>query len=616
MPGLVGFIGDPQRAATLLPQMANALLDESWYEASLEQGDHFGLGRISLNYLKNAPQPIWNESQTICLALEGELFDTNFLKQQLLNAGFLFRSDSTAEFVLRLYEARGEDFVTELNGAFTVAIWDGRSQKLIIANDRLGLHPLYYAHHNGDFLFASGVRALLADPHLPRQIDATAVAQFLTFDYMLNDHTLLTAVKLLRPASLLTFQEGQLNIRPYWTMRYAEHYRPISEEAYLEELIHYLRQAVRRQASGSSLAKILLSGGLDSRILLGFLTEDGLSEQLSAYTFGIPGCNDGRFAQEIARRRGVPHQFFELKADYLVGLAQKAVRLSDGMQNCVHMHALATLSEGAEDSHIFYKGFLGDAMMGYSTTRLFWADYNRSAQIKCHLQTHLDQGLLLFLPTEHEQLFTGPFRAQFADQVMEEYKAAMLASQSNLMADQRNYFDLRQRAPRMTLHGVELTRSRGVTRLPFCDNDLVDFTLNLPPGVRLDRYLIKKALIYVFPDLAKVPYTGTGYPLMPCLRETFMRLNSQVRWRLRDAGLRSIPPAEKRRPYADYHSWFRTTLRDWMENILLDNRTLERGYFDPAYVKSLVAEHMAGADLAPRLGALISLELWHRQFLD
>jgi asparagine synthase (glutamine-hydrolysing) len=87
MPGLVGFVGDPQRAATLLPQMANALLDEPWYEASLEQGDHFGLGRISLNYLNEAPQPIWNESQTICLALEGELFDTNSLKQQLLNAG-------------------------------------------------------------------------------------------------------------------------------------------------------------------------------------------------------------------------------------------------------------------------------------------------------------------------------------------------------------------------------------------------------------------------------------------------------------------------------------------------------------------------------------------------
>jgi asparagine synthase (glutamine-hydrolysing) len=616
MPGLVGFVGEPQHGNVLLSQMVNALLDEPWYEASLEQRSNFGLGRISLNYLDNAPQPIWNENQTICLALEGEIFGADSLRQQLLAAGHFFRSDNMAEFVLRLYEACGEDFVADLNGAFTVAIWDGRSQKLIIANDRLGLHPLYYTCHNGDFLFASGVRALLADPRLPRQIDAAAVAQFLTFDYLLNDHTLLTAVKLLRPASLLSFQEGQLNIRPYWTMRYAEHNRPISEEVYLEELIYYLRQAARRQASGSEPATILLSGGLDSRILLGFLTEDSISQQLGAYTFGIPGCDDGRFAQELARKRGVPHQFFELKADYLIGLAPKAVRLTDGMQNCVHMHALATLSEAVQKSCILYKGFLGDALMGYSVNRIFWAHYDVSNQPHIHFQTHLTQNYILFNLSEHERLFTPQFQSLLKESVFDQYRNAFEQSGATSMADQRNYFDIRQRNVRMISHGVELVRSRGIVRLPFCDNDLLDFSLSVPPGLRFERYLVKKALVHAFPELAKVPYTGTGYPLMPCLRNTFMQLLRQVRWRLRDAGLRWIPPAKKSRPYADYQAWFRTVLRGWVEDILLDRQTLERGYFEPAYIAKLVAEHMAGSDHASRLGALISLELWHRQFLD
>jgi asparagine synthase (glutamine-hydrolysing) len=616
MPGLVGFIGDPQRAATLLPQMANALLDEAWYEASLEQGDHFGLGRISLNYLKNAPQPIWNENQTICLALEGELFDMSSLKQQLLNAGFLFRSDSTAEFVLRLYEARGEDFVIELNGAFSVAIWDGRYQKLIIANDRLGLHPLYYAHHNGDFLFASGVRGLLADPRLPRQIDATAVAQFLTFDHMLSDRTLLTAVKLLRPASLLTFQEGQLNIRPYWTMRYAEHYRPLSEEVYLEELVHYLRQAVERQAAKKEPAAILLSGGLDSRVLLGFLSQGDLNEQLSAFTFGIPGCHDARFAHEVAAKSGVNHQFFELQPDYLIRFAKKGIRMTDGMQNCIHMHTLPNLAEEAKEAQIFYKGFMGDAMMGFAISRQFWGNYDDASQLQIQFQTHRAQGLLLFDVGEHAKLLTKQFQALVSTPIMDEYKLAMMESGSDLMADQRNYFDLRQRVPRMTLHGVELVRSRGIVRLPFCDNDLVNFSLTLPPGLRFERYLIHKALVRTFPELAKVPYTGTGYPLMPCLRDTLMHLNSQVRWRLRDAGLRWVPPAEQSRPYADYQTWFRTVLHSWVEDILLNKRTLERGYFNAEYVRVLVAEHMAGIDHTLRLGALMSLELWHREFLD
>jgi asparagine synthase (glutamine-hydrolysing) len=616
MPGLVGFVGDQKRFETLLPQMANALLDETWYEASLDQGDGFGLGRIRISYLNAESQPVWNESKTICLVLEGELFDYDSLKQHLLSAGLLFRSDSAAEFVLRLYEARGEDFVTELNGAFTVAIWDGRSRKLIIANDRLALHPLYYAECEGDFIFGSGIRALLTDPRLSRQIDPVGITQFLTFDHMLHDRTFLATVKALRPASLLTFQEGQLRIRTYWTMRYDEHYRPISEEAYLEELLHYLRQAARRQAAGNEPAKLLLSGGLDSRILLGLLTENGLSERLSAYTFGIPGCNDGRFAREIAGRSSVKHQFFELKPDYLIDKAEKAIRLTDGMQNCVHMHALATLDEGANEAQIFYKGFLGDAMMGYSVSRQFWSNYDLDSHSQIQYQTHLAQGLILFDHSERQKLFTQQFQAQVTPDVSDEYQAAILESGTELMADQRNYFDLRQRVPRMTIHGVELVRSRGIVRLPFCDNDLLDFSLTLPPGLRFERYLIKQAIIQAFPKLAKVPYTGTGYPIMPCLRDTFMRLNSQVRWRLRDAGLGWVPPAEQSRPYADYHTWFRTTLRSWVEDILLDRRTLERGYFDPAYIRNLVAGHMAGSNHATRLGALISLELWHRQFLD
>jgi asparagine synthase (glutamine-hydrolysing) len=618
MPGIVGIVhAQEQRySESLLTNMAAALKDYDWYQDALYSGNDVGLGRVSLTLRNQESQPVWNEAQNTCLVLEGELFDYDSLKQRLLFAGHTFRSDSHAEFVLRLYEAYGEEFAVQLNGAFSVAIWDGRFRKLIIANDRLGLHPLYYAHHQGDFLFASGIRALLTDSRLQRQVDPVAVAQLLTFDHMLNDRTLLAAVKILPPASLLTFQEGQLAIRTYWTMRYAEHYRPISEEAYLEELLHYLRQAARRQAAGKEPAAILLSGGLDSRILLGLLTENGLSERLSTYTFGIPGCHDGRFAQEIANRSNVTHQFFELEPDYLISTAEKAVRLTDGMQNCVHMHALATLDHGAKEAQIFYKGFLGDAMMGYSVKRLFWANYNPADQIQRYFQTHVEQGIILFEPAEHEQLFTEQFRSQFTTGILDEYETALMGSGAALMADKRSYFDLRQRNIRMILHGVELVRSRGVVRLPFCDNDLLDFSLDLPPGLRFERYLIKRVLIDAFPELAKVPYTGSGYPIMPCLRDTFMHLNSQIRWRLRDAGLGWIPPAEQSRPYADYHTWFRTTLRSWVEDILLDRHTLERGYFDATYIRNLVAGHMAGSNHATRLGALISLELWHRQFLD
>jgi hypothetical protein len=279
------------------------------------------------------------------------------------------------------------------------------------------------------------------------------------------------------------------------------------------------------------------------------------------------------------------------------------------------MHALATLPAEAEYTKVFYKGFMGDAMMGYAIDRLFWANYDQEGQYQVQFQTHVDQGLTLFSQAEQKDLFSDEFQNCINGAVLDSYRAATAESKTNMLADQRIHFDLRQRVPRMTLHGVELVRSRGVVRTPYCDNDLVDFTLAMPPGLRFERYLIKKALIRAFPDLAKIPVTETGYPMMPCLRDSLMRINRQIRWRSRMAGLKWVPVIT-RRPYADYHGWFRTVLSDWLEDTLLSNRLLQRGYFNADYIRRLVAEHMAGADCAGKLGALLALELWHRQFID
>jgi asparagine synthase (glutamine-hydrolysing) len=595
--------------------MALALKEEGWYQLDLHHDQDFGLGRVSLGISNPEPQPIWNEDETLAIVMEGEIYDYQDLKQYLMARGHRFQMNNDVEFVLHLYEEFGEDFAIKLNGAFVVAIWDRRAKKLLLANDRIGLHPLYYAQCGGDFLFASGVRALLADPKLPRRIDRLAIAQLLTFDHVLGDRTLLGEVRLLPPASLLTIRNRQLTIGPYWTLRYPDVYQQRSEEDYLEDLIHHLRQAVARQAPGDLPAGVLLSGGLDSRVIAALLCDDPPTSSLHTFTFGIPGCDDARFARDVAARLGVQHHFFELKPDYLLEMAEKGVRLTDGLENCVHMHALATLPAEAEYAKVFYKGFMGDALMGYAIDRQFWANYDQETQYQVQFQTHVDQGLTLFSQAEQKDLFSDEFHSCVDGAVFDSYRVAMAESKTSMLADQRIHFDLRQRVPRMTLHGVELVRSRGVVRTPYCDNDLVDFTLAMPPGLRFERYLIKKALIRAFPDLAKIPVTETGYPMMPCLRSSLMLINRQIRWRLRMAGLKWVPITTPR-PYADYHSSFRTVLRDWVEDTLLNNRSLLRGYFRPSYVQQLVSEQMEGTDHAGKLGALLTLELWHRQFVD
>lgn len=613
MPGLVGFVGEPadSKSEALLANMAQALKHEDWYRVELYQEEGLGLGRVSLGLSNPEPQPIWNEDETLCLVMEGEIYDYEDLKQRLIANGHRFQVNNDAEFVLHLFEELGEEFASYLNGAFVAAIWDRQAKELILVNDRFGLRPLYYAQHNGGLIFASGMRALLCDPRFHRRINPLAVAQLLSFEYVLGNRTLLTEAHLLPPSTLLTFGNGRLVIRSYWTLEFHDFCQPLGEEKYLEGFVHYMRQAVTRQAHDSLPAGVLLSGGLDSRMIVAFLCDDLVTEPLHTFTFGIPDCDDVRLAQEVAALLGTRHLFSELKPNYLLDAGDEGVRLTDGMMSCVHMHAYANLRAQSQHASALYMGFMGDALLGGHLNRQLWAGFDEDA---LH-QLMFEDACVLFSPAEQKKLFADHFQNHIKDDVFDSFRAVFAESKANLVANRQNHFDLRQRQRRFILNGVELVRSQVVVHTPFCDNDLVEFMLTVPPGLRLDRFLMVQAFIRFFPAVAKVPYARTGLPLMACARDLLIRINRLIRWRLHRVGLKRSPFPQHRR-YCDYNSWMRTALRSWVEEILLSEHTLERGYFNPNYIRQLVAEHMAGADHNRKLGMLITLERWHRQFLD
>jgi asparagine synthase (glutamine-hydrolysing) len=618
MPGLIGFIGDfsPEESINLIESMAASLHPEPRFRKDLYSTQGLGLGRVSLGLVNSAPQPIWNEDRSICVVMEGEIYDYQDLKRKLVDRGYRFSSNNNdAEFILHLYEEKGEGFAFELNGQFAIAIWDQRQQTLILAKDFLGLVPLYYAQFNGHFLFASGVRAILSDQTLPRTVDLIAIAQYLTFDHLLDDRTLLEAVKVLPAGTILTFRQGQLRIKPYWKPHYFETSHIRSEQEYIDGLIDLLRQAVFRQLPGDLSAGFLLSGGLDSRVLLAFFNELTTNDEFHTFTFGVPGCDDARYARQASSLTRASHHFYELKPDYLLSRVEEGVSLTDGLQNCVHMHTLATLEKVAETAGLIYKGFMGDALMGYGQSRAHLVNIHPDAIAECQLQIHEDQGLLLFTIVQVDDLLCEDKGFQVNGLTLEGYRNALLESGSHLPVDQRHYFDIRYRVPRMTLNGVDLVRSRTWVRLPFCDRDLVEYILTVPAGYRFERYLMEKAFIQAFPGLAKVPYTSTGLPLYTGMRSALMQGDHHLRWYLRNHGLTWVP-VKRKIEYADYNGWMRTILRTWVEGILLNKVTLDRGYFKPEAVRELVSEHMNGANNAAKLGVLISLELWHRMFID
>jgi asparagine synthase (glutamine-hydrolysing) len=618
MPGIVGFLGSPPggNEKRHLTAMMQALEPDNGYQRDVFFAPRVGLGRVTLGIFNPQNQPVWNVDRTRCIFFEGELFETERLSQKLAEHRPGIDPSGDAALLLALYETLGEACLPALNGAFIAAIWDTDTRELVLFNDRLGQYPLYYARYQDRFVFASGVRALLADPDLPRRTDRLGIAQFLTFDHLLHNRTLLESVKLMRQASIMRVREsGEMLCQDYFDFKYPPAYELIPEQEYIDEFLHLMEQAVARQSQHANPIGILLSGGMDSRLILPYLSRHSNQPQVHTFTWGRTESDDVRFAQEVAAKIGTQHHFFELKPDWLQHQAKEAVRITDGMGNLVNLHAYATLEEETQHARVIYKGFMGDAMLGFALRQQFWANYDQATLPAVHLQVHDDQGVITFNEAERRQLFTPEFLQEVQNGVMDEYMAGMLESGSDILADQRLYFDYRQRVHRMTLKGVEVVRSRAMVRLPFCDNDLLEYALRLPPGLRYERRIIHNAFIQAFPDLAQIPVTPSGLPMVNCARELRIRAERLVRWHLIHRGLLKGPYTE-RRPYANYHHWFRTNLRDWVMGNLLSEKALSRGYYNPDFLRKIIQAHMDGKNYAVRLGALMAIELWHQLYLD
>jgi len=170
-----------------------------------------GHARLSIIDLSGGTQPMANPDGSICLTFNGEIFNYIELRQELINKGYHFETHSDTEVLLRLYEAKGEDCVDDLNGQFAFAIWDNRERKLFLARDRMGIRPLHFTEAAGQFIFASEVKSLLAHPSVSREIDPRGLDQILTFWCTLPSHTIFKGINALPPGHCLRVVNGRVD---------------------------------------------------------------------------------------------------------------------------------------------------------------------------------------------------------------------------------------------------------------------------------------------------------------------------------------------------------------------------------------------------------------------
>ncbi len=631
MPTSVAIVGSVHSQIERIPikRMLDALIPAAKSVPVVFEDANITVGRhVYANERAETKQDHY-EWNGIHLWLCGELYDTKSLSTNLLHAqhaqyALESQAATAAQLALHLYLEVGDELAKQLNGVFLLVIWDSAAQQLTIINDRLGLIPLYYAQPDyaqpgTRLLFATGMRALLADPALGRAMDAVAIAQVLSFETVLGTRTLLSQVRQLSPASILKWQSSILSIKPYWRLHFPAIYSPRTQTEWTQEFSSKLQQAVGRQASidsegGSSFSGLSLSGGVRSRVLLAVLQkveEKNGRPSPQTFTFGQQSSKGRSYAQRVANKLNTKHHFIELKPESLIESIQQGVQLSDGMLNATYMHLLPTAGEQAKHVSLLYTG-MGGALLGLDS-RLEWiARYDPMVARQAITETTQ----VLFRDRPLRQRMTPSFFHQIEEGFEADFANLCSDAEASVVADA---------VQQATFSGITVRRLRLIAglithhlplRMPFTDIDLIDFATSLPSGMRSKPVLFWRVLASAMEALANVADDDTGEPLITSIRDFIHRVDEQTRWQLvKHLHWQKAKP-QPASPYVNYGEWMRGPLRNWLETQLLSQRHLSRGYLIPEVVREVVSRHMHGADYSRELGMMLALELWQQTWID
>jgi asparagine synthase (glutamine-hydrolysing) len=215
MSGIFGIVDirKQKNLHALTRKISEAMSHREWFmsECFVDEEQGVGLGRIGIGIFNKSSQPVWNSTRTVALVMTGELYHRNTLGINI--------AESDEQAALALYESQGEQFASQLNGAFLIGIYDKGRNRLLVANDRFGLYPLFYTTHAGRFVFAPEIKGILCDASFSRKIDLTALAQYVRFQHLLGERTFFEDIYMLPGASVLTYElsTGSCSIKQYWS---------------------------------------------------------------------------------------------------------------------------------------------------------------------------------------------------------------------------------------------------------------------------------------------------------------------------------------------------------------------------------------------------------------
>lgn len=572
-------------------------------------------------------QPMTNETGDIQLVYNGEIYNYLELRSELEAKGHQFRSHTDTEVIVHLYEEEGIDAIRRLNGIFAIALWDDRKRQLLLARDQLGVKPLYYAQLPDAILFASELKALMAFPEIPRELNPAAIQQHLSYIWCAAPHTMFKHIRKLQPGYRIVYSEGGLRRHEsFYDVPYYGVYSEQPHDEHVREVRRLVAQAVKRQLISDVPVGAFLSGGLDSSSIVAMMRQAS-GGPVRCYTISLEEAgepdenpNDLPYARLAAKHFGVELREIRIRPDIL-GFAEKMVYVLDEPQAdpaCINVSLICQQARadgykvllsgtGGDDffagyrRHValFYERFWGwlpqftrrliaGAMPGLKvggtlarrTQKYFlYADRPAEERLLRYFLWAADNTVLGLYSSEFREEVAGldvlqPLRTSIQRIPMEHdrlQKMLYLEAKHFLPAHNLNYTD------KMSMsHGIEV-------RVPFLDLDLVRYVAHLPAKEKLQgtnlKALLKEAMKPYLPrEILTRGKTGFGAPI---------------------------------------RRWIRQDLREMVRDVLSEESLKRRRLFDPRAVQQLITDNEnLRIDASYMVFSLMCIEMWLRNFVD
>ena len=576
----------------------------------------FGFRRLSIIDLEGGHQPMSNEDGTVWIAYNGEVYNHAEHRAPLQARGHVFQTRCDTEAIVHLYEEHGSACPRELRGMFGFAIWDDRKQRLLLARDRSGIKPIFYAcTSSGDLVFGSEIKTILTSGMVERELDQSAVAEYFALGTVSGDRTLFRGIKKLMPGHTLSWQDGRVTIERYWSVPAYEPgrltFRNLAHAA--DEFWRHFVEAVDITLMSDVPLGVFLSGGLDSSLIVAAMRERGI-EQLRTFSVGFAEAEASElpFARVVAQTFGTDHhevsctadQFFEalprltrhrdhpltfsasIPLFFVSQLAVSSVKVvltgegSDELfagygrypRALINLRAAGTLDallpSVARGSLAKAIGMLGDDYVGSRLKRSFLA--RTSSFEESYLEPFAD------FDHAHRALLLGGANGAYAQAstLVDRDLLVMNPLEAMLRFDQLTYLEeLLAKQDQMSM-AASLE-----SRVPFLDHRLIEWAAQLPPDVKLRG--------------------GSGKALVKLAAERVLP--------------REITHARKRGFLVPLARWLRERGSEAFGEYMPDAAD---GVVSSGYVRRLLNEHQAGRDHTARLWRVLAFQVWRREVLS